>query len=93
MVCSIILLIHDPFFLMDLYSYTIISSETLGGGQRSGESSSLIERTDAKRETPSCLKLLLEARSRKPTDASSTAMCPVVPVDTVVLSGLFQGTQ
>lgn len=93
MVCSIILLIHDPFFLMDLYTHTIISSETLGGGQRSGESSSLTERTDAKRETPSCLKLLLEARSGKPTDASSTAMCPVVPLDTVALSGLFQGTQ
>lgn len=93
MVCSIILLIYDPFVLMDLYTHTIISLETPGGGQRSGESSSLTERTDAKREMPSCLKLLLEARSRKPTDASSTARCPVVPLDTVVLSGLFQGTQ
>lgn len=62
-------------------------------GQQSGESSSLTKRTDAKREMPSWLKLLLEAWSRKPTDASSTAMCPVVPLDSVVLSDLFQRTQ
>lgn len=45
-----------------------------------------------KREVPSCLKLLMEAQC-KPTFASSTAMCPVVPFDTVVLSDLSQGTQ
>lgn len=89
---AIILFIYDPFFPIDLCTYTIISLGTLGGGQQRGESSSLTKKTNAKREMPSCLKLLLEARSRKPTVASSTAMCPVVPFDTS-LSGLFQGTQ